>query len=513
MRVYRLLILFFVSVLLLLVTAASAQALQPGNIAVSKVGPVSAVLVVKSDIPSDVRIDYGTSPGAYTLSGTGIGQVRHELLLDGLTLSSTVYYQVTLTDSSNPAVSVTLPEKSFRTARAPGQPLSFSVAGDNRPWTNTTVQPAVWGTIMGQMSVENLDLTLSVGDIIYGLSTDTLAQNVEKYDGLFAVTKQLTASAPMYTAVGGHEWITSASSRTGYEQELSLPVNNGGDAAIYGEEYYSFDNGDTHFTVLCTELLGQLGYITGNQKLWLIQDLAQTSKRWKVVVLHQPFFGFSGLHNGDPWATPSNSAGQQNRAEVLALFQQYGISAVFSGHDHYYFHHLENGVHYITTGGGGAPLYNPPALGPGDLFASKSYEHIKVDETASTLRISAIDSAGTTLESFTLGAPALSLSGTSGYWASFTDYEARSLSVDYSLANGGGDAVGLQVVLLSASNGVGALTVLPVSLGTVGLGQNVPFTALYEVPLGVATFRASTYVTCSDASGGFYQFPGPAPTL
>jgi len=34
------------------------------------------------------------------------------------------------------------------------------------------------------------------------------------------------------------------------------------------------------------------------------------------------------------------------------------------GHDHNYQHYLKDGIHYITSGGGGAPLYDvdvPPA--------------------------------------------------------------------------------------------------------------------------------------------------------
>jgi hypothetical protein len=42
----------------------------------------------------------------------------------------------------------------------------------------------------------------------------------------------------------------------------------------------------------------------------------------------------------------------------------YDLTAGFFGHDHNYQHYLKNGVHYVTTGGGGAPLYDvdkPPA--------------------------------------------------------------------------------------------------------------------------------------------------------
>ncbi|MHB9112616.1 MAG: metallophosphoesterase [Thermoleophilia bacterium] len=504
----------FISVLVLVILlgAVPSLAVQATNVAVSRVTPTTVVIAVKADVMADVRVDYGSVPGALSSSKTSVAQLRHEVLLDGLAPSSTVYYQVTITDSATPESSVTLPEKSFHTTRSTGQPFSFAVAGDNRPASNTTVQPAVWGTINTQMATENLDLILHAGDIIYGEPTDTLAQNVAKYDGFFAVTSSLTSSVPMYTAIGNHEFVGYANNRTGYQQEFTLPVNNGADAAIYGEHYYSFDHGDTHFIALSTEIPGQEGLITGNQKLWLEQDLAATQKQWIVVYQHRPLF--SGVHLTDPWMNTANTTGQQNKADMHALFLQYGVNVVFEGHEHYYLRHVEDGIHYVITGGGGSPLHGLPELRPGDVFAWSGYEHVKVDETASSLKLSAIDSTGLVRESITLGVPALSLSQTNIYWASYPEYLNRDLSVDYSLSNNGaGDATGLQTVYLTATNGVLPLTGLPVSMGDLPVGSSKSMTVHYEVPAGVVVFQTTTFVTCNDLARGTYSFPGPAPIL
>jgi hypothetical protein len=62
---------------------------------------------------------------------------------------------------------------------------------------------------------------------------------VAKYDGLyddlFVVTSQLTKSVPLYVAPGNHERLSYANSRAGFEQEFTMPVNNGADAATFGE--------------------------------------------------------------------------------------------------------------------------------------------------------------------------------------------------------------------------------------------------------------------------------------
>ncbi len=494
---------------LLLFAAAPALAVQSKNVAVSEVTPTSAVLVVKADVTANVEVDYGTAPGVYTRTKTGSNLTRHEILLDSLTPSSLVYYRVIITNSSNPADTLTLPEKSFHTTRAAGQSFSFAAAGDNRPPTNTdTVQPAVWNTIVGQMASENLDLALNVGDVIYGWGTDTSAQNEAKYDGFFASTAPLTASVPLYTAVGNHEWISTSVNKAGYEREFTFPVNNGADAATYGEEYYSFDDGDTHFITLCTEIPGQEGTIIGNQLTWLQQDLAADSKRWTVVMFHRPMY--AGTHATDPWTDLTNAAGQQNKAGLQALFSQYHVSLVIEGHEHLYHHHIQGNVNYVITGGGGAPLYAAPALGPGDVFTASTYEHVKIDETPSTLHVTAIDSTGATLETFTLTGPNLNLAQNRSYWGSYADYVNRDLSVDYSVANTGGDATNLQVVYLAASNGVLPSTGTPMALGSLAGGSTIPVTIHYLVPPAVASFRATTYVTCNDPAGGAYSFPGPA---
>lgn len=510
MSLFRLAILAAAVVAVTMFTASPALALQSKNVAVSRVSGSSAVLVVKTDAVSDVQVEYGFAPGVYTGTRSSLGQIRHEVLIDNLPASSTVYYRVTMTESGDPVNTATLSEKSFRTTKTSGIPFSFAVVGDNRPNTITTVQPAVWGTIVGQMMSENLDLTLHAGDIISGSATDAPAQNLAKYDGFFAVTAPLTASVPLYTAVGNHEYIGTASNRAGYEQEFTLPVNNGADAATYGEEYYSFNHGDTHFIVLCTEIPGQAGLVTGNQKAWLVQDLAQNTKPWTVVTLHRPLF--SGVHTTDPWMNTANTAGQQNKAELHALFRDNGVDVVFAGHEHYYLRHVEDGVHYVITGGAGSSLYNLPLFTAGDMFGAKTFEHVKVDETAASLKLTAIDSTGAILETLTLGSPSLGLSASSVYWGSYADYTAGDLSVDYQLANSGqGDAASVQMVMFAATNGVSSLSSAPLSIGSLPAGQSATFTVHYQVPPSLVYFQTTTYATASDLSGHSFQLPGPAP--
>lgn len=493
---------------LLLLNVPAALAVSTTNVAISDVGGTSVVLVVKADVTSDVSVDYGTSPGAYTATRNSNGLDRHEVILDGLASSTTVYYRVTITNSSNPADTVTLDESSFSTAKAPGDPFSFAVSGDNRPNYNTAVQPAVWGTVVNQIMGEDVDLVLNVGDIIYGMAGDSLAQNVAKMEGFFATTKALTASVPLYVAVGNHERINAANSRAGYEQEFTFPENDGADAGTYPEEYYSFDYGDTHFIALCTELPGQEGMVYGNQLNWLEADLAANNSIWTVIFMHRPMF--SGLHPFDPWANIFDPVGQQNRDYLHTLFQEYDVDVVFEGHEHHYLHHEEDGIQYVISGGGGASLSVPPMLDPGDIFGSASFHHVNVDETTVSMILECIDSEGGSLEKFTLRSLDFNISSSDVYWDSLAAYQARSLSVDYLISNEDTtDVSNIQVLQLRASGGVVPETAIPFAVADIPAGDSTTVTIEYMVPEGISSFKALTYVSCEDELGNVYEMPGP----
>src|SRR3954470_9664450 len=97
---------------------------------------------------------------------------------------------------------------------------------------------------------------------------------------------------------------------------------------------------------------------------------------------------------------------QGNNPHMLALtpmFERYHVSAAFFGHDHNYQHYLKNGIHYVTTGGGGAPLYDvntPPAEITQKVFSIENFVNVAVNGKVVHLQAIAID--GRTLDEFDL---------------------------------------------------------------------------------------------------------------
>ncbi|MHB8860084.1 MAG: hypothetical protein ACYC6Z_11495, partial [Thermoleophilia bacterium] len=107
--------------------------------------------------------------------------------------------------------------------------------------------------------------------------------------------------------------------------------------------------------------------------------------------------------------------------------------------------------------------------------------------------------------------PDLSLSRTNAYWASYADYSARKLSVDYSIGNSAtAAAANVSVVGSTCTNGVTSASALPMPAGNIATGGSTSVTMQYNVPVGTSVFKASTYATAQNGSS-IYSYPGPYP--
>ena len=108
--------------------------------------------------------------------------------------------------------------------------------------------------------------------------------------------------------------------------------------------------------------------------------------------------------------------------------------------------------------------------------------------------------------------PNLALRTDDVYWASFTDYLNRNLSIDFSLHNeGGGSAYLVQVNHALATYDALCFKPMPVSLGTIADGAAQQFTLYYQVPVGISSFQTTIYVTAEDTCGYVYDYPEPYP--
>jgi len=130
------------------------------------------------------------------------------------------------------------------------------------------------------------------------------------------------------------------------------------------------------------------------QLSWIETDLASSKKSWKFLIYHEP-----GWSAGGSYAHPNNAVVQRY---LQPLMERYHVSMAFAGHNHYYARALVKGVHHITTGGGGAPLYSLGKNAPNVITSSKANHFCKVEIDDNLLRFRAVKPDGTVIDTFTI---------------------------------------------------------------------------------------------------------------
>ncbi len=309
--------------------AASSEEAQPGmEFApyVQNVTPTGATIMWEANAScfGDVKISDGQAEQTYrTTHALRLGEVR----VQGLQPDTTYTYSVTLASSPKTAVRST-----FHTFPEKSNQAKFIVYGDTRS------NPARHKAVIDAMAKErDVEFVLHTGDLVAdGRKTELWAKE------FFGPTARMMRSVPFYTVLGNHEHDSS-----NYFRFLSLPGK---------ERWYSFDVGDVHIIALDSNVTFEMG---SDQYQWLMGDLAaHKDARWKFVVMHHPTYS-SGPHsavmdNGEPRELPMRQA--QKLMPYLA--KEYGIQAIFAGHDHSYERSTNDGVQYVVSGGGGAENYS-----------------------------------------------------------------------------------------------------------------------------------------------------------
>jgi hypothetical protein len=139
---------------------------------------------------------------------------------------------------------------------------------------------------------------------------------------------------------------------------------------------------------------------------WLDNDLRSTRQFWRIVYFHHPPFA-TGPNANDP-----NS--KRVRDHLVPIFERHGVQLVLSGHEHSYQRSVPIrksstvgagvGTHYLTSGGGGAILYDCDASGkPLIAVAKKNYHYLRVEVQNTRLTIRAIGHDGAELDNYTIG--------------------------------------------------------------------------------------------------------------
>lgn len=203
--------------------------------------------------------------------------------------------------------------------------LHFALYGDDRDGY------AVHREIVGRILAERPQLVINTGDLVRRGSEAKLWPVFDE------ITAPLRKAAPYYPVAGNHDYGTPD-----FNARFHLPVPSG-----ERREYYEFNRGGCLFIGLDVD--GITAYGPGSSQYeWLANELRATRSKFAhtFVFFHVP-----------PYSIGSHGMNPKEQRVLCPLFEKYRVDAVLNGHDHIYYRTLRNGVTYIVSGGGGAPLY------------------------------------------------------------------------------------------------------------------------------------------------------------
>jgi len=278
----------------------------------------------------------------------------HTVILEGLTASTQYYYKVISDDAESATYT-------FYTSFQKDDDMRFVVYGDSRGgWDN-------WMStkIVGQaIEVKHPPFVINTGDLV-----DDGANASDWVD--FFTASPFVHNSTLYPVLGNHENYSKL-----YFTYFSLPSH---------ERWYSFDNGPVHFIGLDSNQRNAYRLV---QLVWLVFDLRTNSQPFTIVFFHHPLY--SSGHHGNTTLL---------RMIWKPIFEHFAVDIVFNGHDHDYERSVVNGITYVVTGGGGAPLYDV-GHSPWTMYSEKTNHYCLLTATSSLLKFEAIKPDGTVFDSF-----------------------------------------------------------------------------------------------------------------
>jgi DNA repair exonuclease SbcCD nuclease subunit len=208
----------------------------------------------------------------------------------------------------------------------------------------------------------NLRFIITTGDNIYHEGTRSGDVDDHWFYTYFQPYRYVLNRIPVYPCIGNHDTAETKFESSDDRKEIydNLYVRsrfqqteNSLDPGLF----YKFQYGPS-VEFLCVDTskntwpFGKRMFQFDQHQHFLEQHFsARPRDRWRIVFDHHPPFSAGPEHY--KW---NNSVQRQ----LVPLWEQSGISVVFSGHEHNFQYAEHNNVHYFLTGGGGKYKSSPP---------------------------------------------------------------------------------------------------------------------------------------------------------
>jgi predicted phosphodiesterase len=334
-----------------------------------QVGPDGVVVRLEVDPAAPVEVELTTGSDAGAKSTTVVRDVAvtafHSVRIAGLKPSTRYDYRVSVAGARSPA-------GTFTTAPAPGddQPFAFLVYGDDRSGDEAHA------AIVRSLIATPADFLIHTGDCVAN------GGDPEQWQTFFDIEAPLLRDRALFACVGNHELVDHGAT-------AFLRYFGPGDAGEAAPAlYWTMRWGDARFFFLN----GMDTWSSSDEKGWLRGELAKADAEaglvWRFVVVHH-----------SPWSTgPHGNNARMLEAGVVPLLVEHKVDMVFAGHDHIFERGEQDGLKYIVSGGGGAPLYKIEHPQASARKAEPAYHFVKVSVTKDSGEVVAVRADGSVLD-------------------------------------------------------------------------------------------------------------------
>jgi predicted MPP superfamily phosphohydrolase len=246
---------------------------------------------------------------------------------------------------------------------AESEPLRFAVIGDNG--TGDSEQYDIGRQMAAHYARFPFDMVLMLGDNLYSRpSPQEFSKAFERpYKPL------LERGVRFYAILGNHD---APGNRLypGFNME--------------GRRYYTHSRGLARFFGLDTNVLDAA------QLAWLEDALKSSSEPWKIVFFHHAIYSNGKRHGSDV----------ELRVRLEPLFVKYGVSVVFSGHDHIYERlKPQKGITYFVQGASGKLRKGIDASDQSAVAYDQDMSFMLIEVDGSELSFRAISRTGQLIDS------------------------------------------------------------------------------------------------------------------
>jgi len=195
--------------------------------------------------------------------------------------------------------------------------VKFAVIGDNG--NGGEAEYEVGRQMAAARVTFPFEFVIMLGDNMYGRQEPQ--DFVDKFERPYAPLLQ--AGVPFYAALGNHD---DPANR--FFEKFNMA----------GKRYHTFAKKHVRFFVFDTNLLDS------EQLAWIETVLSGSQDPWKIVYFHHPIYSDGGRHGSNV----------ELRVLLEPLLVRYGVTVVFSGHEHMYERTTpQKGITYFVEGSSG----------------------------------------------------------------------------------------------------------------------------------------------------------------